>query len=315
MYLLVAYAALLAGCINLAPPTRTDGDALGGVDGGDGGTDGMSDGGPPDAPAETVPEAGRDVMDVPPETKPSTLGVGLAGYWKLDEGSGIAVATDSSGNRNNGAITGSPGRVTSGLPPGLDFADPGAFSFGAPTGADAVAVPDSMSLRPDAISIAVWVKLASLTAASTCGSAPNTMQYIVHRRNTRGSVGMFEGVALMKETAGTFGLLLSNNFGQQDLVHSTTRPVAGTWYHVVATADGASRMQLYVNGRLEGTTPHSDPIAYDMTRPLFIGRTGECGDTGQATWDATLDGTLDEVRIYNRELTDGEVMQLAGGAQ
>jgi hypothetical protein len=68
-----------------------------------------------------------------------------------------------------------------------------------------------------------------------------------------------------------------------------------------------------VNGNLERTTGHTDPIAYDTTRPLYIGRSGECGN-GNAIWDARLNGALDDIRIYNRELSQDEVSMLWGGA-
>jgi len=38
----------------------------------------------------------------------------------------------------------------------------------------------------------------------------------------------------------------------------TTTPVAGQWYHVVGVRDkAAGTMKVYVNGRLEGTTPYT----------------------------------------------------------
>jgi hypothetical protein len=319
----------LVACVDLTPPPSTDGalvsmdarndppaadvDATGGgggaSGGGGGGGGGMVDGGG-GAAGGSVDAA----VDMGP---PSSLAMGLVGYWKLDSKSGALgnIALDSSGMSNDGAIVGAPTLVTSGLP-ALAFPDPGAYGFLAQT--DAVTVPDAASLRPPQISIAVWLKLASQNARQICGGASQQMQYVVHRRNPRGAQGMFEGVTLMKEAAGTFGFLLSTGAGQQDTAHSTTRPAVGNWYHVAATFDGtaggAHQMVLYVNGVAEATVSHNSSISYDPTRPLFIARTGECGGAGEATWDAFFNGTLDDLRIYDRVLTAQEVISLAGGS-
>jgi len=300
---LLACACAAAACVNLAPPGQRDG-AAGGVTGADGGRgDHDWDGSDRE---EHAPDADAGVE----QPGHSTLHDGLVGYWKLDEAAGVAVAQDSSTLNNTGSIAGSPARITAGLP-NLMFDDAGAFSFGRN---DWVAVPDDVSLRPAAITIAVWVKLSSLTASATCGAASDQMQYIVHRRNTRGAAGMFEGVALLKDGTRFEFLLSAASNAAQVFARSTTQPQVGTWVHLVATYDGESRMQLFVNGVLEGTQPRSGPIDYDQTRPLYLARTGECGGPGEATWDAQLSGLLDDVRVYNRVLSDTEIALLAGGS-
>jgi len=318
--LLLAYAAVLvvvltgAGCVSLTPPAR--------------------DAGPKDREVDTLADGSQDSEQEAPETDGaqdgasdgprdggadtrSTLIDGLVGYWKLDELASVTTAADSSPvGTNNGQIMGNPTRVSTGLPP-LSFSDPRAFAFaGQSVSDDGVQIPDSASLRPPEVSVAVWVKLASLQASSVCGAASRQMQYIVERRNTRGAAGMFEAVALLLQSQGTFAFLLSASDGTQHFATSSSLnlPVPGRWYHLVGTYDGTSRVRLYVDGTLEGAQAHSAPIDYDTGGPWFIGRTGECGLPNGAAWDARLNGTVDDVRIYNRELTAPEVSQLAGGA-
>jgi hypothetical protein len=246
-------------------------------------------------------------------TPPMTLADGLVGYWKLDDRS-TALVVDSSDLGNDGTVQGAPSLLMAGLlPPKITFDDRGAYSFVAMN--DAVVVPDAASLRPAKLTVAVWVNLASQSARGTnCGAADPMLQYIVHRRNMRGSEGNFEGIALMKEAEGTFAFLLSTNAGQQDYAHSQTVATTGRWYHVAGTFDGAV-IQLYVDGSLEATKTHPSPIDYDPTRPLYIARTGECAPSGEgdATWDARFNGALDDLRIYNRVLTVDEVGRLAEG--
>jgi hypothetical protein len=276
------------------------------------GGDAAVDAGPPPADGPPADVAVSDGGDEP--TPPSTLATGLVGYWKLDDRS-TALVADSSGLGNDGTVQGAPALLSGAgvLPPKITFADLGVFSFVAMN--DAVVVPDAASLRPAKLSVAVWVKLASQSARGTnCGAADPMLQYIVHRRNTRGSEGNFEGIALMKEAQGTFAFLLSTNAGQQDYARSQTLATLNLWVHLVGTFDGAV-IQLYVDGHLEASKAHASPIDYDPTRPLFIARTGECAPSGEgdATWDARFNGALDDLRVYDRVLTVDEVTRLAGG--
>ena len=69
------------------------------------------------------------------------------------------------------------------------------------------------------------------------------------------------------------------------------------WSHLAGTYDGAS-LKLYVNGQLVRSQAVSGPIA-TSTGPLRIG--------GNSIWDQYFEGRIDEVRIYNRALSESEI--------
>ncbi len=72
----------------------------------------------------------------------------------------------------------------------------------------------------------------------------------------------------------------------------------GSWQHVAATYDG-DRVRLYVNGELVGDAPVAEVLSTDGA--LRIGG-------GDLWWsDEGFKGRIDEVRIYNRALSAGEV--------
>ena len=80
--------------------------------------------------------------------------------------------------------------------------------------------------------------------------------------------------------------------------------VANTWYHIAASYDG-SYQRIYLNGLLadEDETVVAPAPAVDMDqRLLTIGNMG-VGSPHQ------FGGILDEVRVYNRALTDAEIGQ------
>jgi hypothetical protein len=71
----------------------------------------------------------------------------------------------------------------------------------------------------------------------------------------------------------------------------------GEWHHLAATYNG-SALKLYVDGNLVATTRASTALSSGAF-PLFIG--------GNPLWGEFFKGTIDEVRVYNRALTDGEI--------
>jgi hypothetical protein len=79
---------------------------------------------------------------------------------------------------------------------------------------------------------------------------------------------------------------------------------------VVGTYDGDTLL-LYVNGAQVGisTTP-SGNISYSFNTSVCIGEEANDGAPDDCDSTATLSGTIDDVRIYNRALTAAEVKQL-----
>ncbi|UOQ96196.1 T9SS type A sorting domain-containing protein [Hymenobacter sp. 5317J-9] len=80
-------------------------------------------------------------------------------------------------------------------------------------------------------------------------------------------------------------------------VTSATTLSAGTWYHLAATYDG-SAMKLYINGvlnaSLNATTTPTANAAFSFGRNYASSR--------------CLDGSIDEVRVWQRALTAAEIL-------
>jgi hypothetical protein len=106
--------------------------------------------------------------------------------------------------------------------------------------------------------------------------------------------------------------LLSDEEGATPDIDSTTQINDGEWHHVVAMYDddagddGVGEMTLYVDGMRENSRSMSFDQT-DTTGNLQFGRmyNEDRGVVGQ------LDGSLDEVRIYDRTLSDSEIMDLS----
>ena len=201
---------------------------------------------------------------------------GLMAAYGFNEGLGTA-AVDSSGNGNNGTITGATWTTQGQFSNALSFN--GTTNF--------VTIPDAASLDlGSAGTIEAWVRLTSINRWNAVMAKGNTNSDPAHNYaidiSTTNRVICYVG-------NGSTAVLLT----------STSALAANTSYHLACTWNG-STIALYINGNLNASVGQSITPAGN-TSPLYIGQFGGNADR--------LAGIIDEVRIYNRALTMAQVQQ------
>jgi len=92
----------------------------------------------------------------------------------------------------------------------------------------------------------------------------------------------------------------------ENFLDGQTRIVLKQWYHVAQTSDGNS-LKLYVNGQYESPLYISsvNDGTINSSQPLRIG-----GGAPSGTPPFWFAGVIDDIRIYNRALSEDEVKQL-----
>ncbi len=205
------------------------------------------------------------------------LDSGLAGYWKLDDGSGTS-ATDSSTNGSAGTLTNGPNWTTGQIGGAVDLDGTD----------DYVDVGLSAISSPNALTLSVWAKF---------GSNRDAVGHPLFG-NVNGQSGS-GGQAFYVDNAGTYNI--GGFAGVSALSTNTITPSLDTWYHLVDTFDGVTE-KIYVNGALIASGAGSTTQASENN--VMLGRhVGSSGST-------YLDGTVDEARVYKRALSSDEVSQL-----
>jgi hypothetical protein len=216
----------------------------------------------------------------------SIITSGLVGYWKLDEPSGTTVI-DSSGNGYNGTYTGT---TTSGsVPSGIHFSDPACRVF-SPSGYATIPNPGGLSISTAPFSLSLWLKITT------------TSGYQVLVEEQSGSV-----FSLQDWNGVTDSITLAVGGGGGANVTSSAPNVAdGNWHNVIAVINffGAGGAAIYVGGSPATLTGNTPQTPAPTGQPVLIG-----GRSGSFT----ANGSLDDVRIYNRALTAGEIAQIAAG--
>jgi Concanavalin A-like lectin/glucanases superfamily len=209
----------------------------------------------------------------------------IVGNWHLDEGRG-KIAQDSSGNFNTGNLKADTGSKTP--PTWIDRKfDTAALHFG---GQGSVEIPNSPVLEPANITLEAWVKRAPGAVSS---------EYVM----SKGADGCrFASYAFY--TGNSKGLFFYISDGKT-YVES---PDAGTsiwddkWHHIAGTYDG-NMVKLYVDGTIvPNSKPTTLPIAYRLptNNKFYIGSYG-------TNCVAKFRGDIDEVRVWNRALTNAEI--------
>jgi len=176
---------------------------------------------------------------------------------------------------------------------------------------DEVNVSHSESLNiSENLTISAWVKFDNNTAFD---------RIIVksHNESTQpySMFGLIRvgGTYHPTEEDGQVRLELGQN-GIQHVIHTTSKPPIGQWVHIVGIYNGSSA-ELYYNGSLETAGQQ----IWDSLNETYVNMSGaldtndmplSIGSDGLDTSSNYFNGSIDEVRIFNRSLSPAEVLGL-----
>jgi len=200
----------------------------------------------------------------------------LVGWWKFDETEG-GNASDSSSNNNVGTLVGNPQWQPTGGQIG------GALWFDGVD--DYVNCGNDKSLDiTDQITLAAWVKMndagnSEFNPFVTKGDRTYGLKQ--HSQNTLEFV-IYDGTWRVTHYP------VDNSFN-------------GVWHHLAGTYDG-SNLKLYIDGKLEVTTAHAGSIASSAANLNIATNSEESG--------RFYNGAIDDLRIYNYALSEGEITAL-----
>ncbi|MBN2211745.1 MAG: LamG domain-containing protein, partial [Sedimentisphaerales bacterium] len=224
-------------------------------------------------------DAGNNLIAVGPVLTYTTGA--LEAYWKLDEGSGTAVA-DSVGSFNGTSVDDT---WTDGVVPfdGSTFGK--AMAFDGDDNCVPIGLQPSLEGLP-AVTVMAWVRPASH------GYKPRIVDY-----NRQWLLLELNGVL----TFSVYPIGSDSSVAANDT--ETVDP--NDWYHVAGVSNGRE-MQIYVNGELKETVA-SSPLLPGNDSHLVIG--ARVLATGSDP-DNYYDGRIDDVRIYSAALCAETIQSL-----
>jgi hypothetical protein len=174
------------------------------------------------------------------------------------------------------------------------------------------------------MTVSMWAKV------DNNGSTPTNLFQMTRANEWAGNINFLLETGWKKPGADTLivkGLVVTNKDGNPSWQDSRNEPSKGgvqapkgvnKWTHLVITWDGASsNFKTYANGvkvsnpewEVRGTT---GPLNfYSPTKPLIgaFGTNVPGGGTAES-WQKPMTGGVDELRVFNKALTDAEISAL-----
>lgn len=210
---------------------------------------------------------------------------GVVGLWLLDEGSG-QIASDSSGNGNNGKLTGSIKWSNKGKIKGCIEGD-GSIGW--------VEIPNSKSLTRGAgpFTVMAWVKTNAVA------------QYGIFAKSADAPVahqdwGLYVWDGKMRFAGNWPEAWTAEKFTSKGDV------IAGKWIHL-AVAWGAEKLLFYIDGKLDVEFSWVGPFK-DTDIVLTIG-------ADPAGGDEPINGLIDEVAMFDQALSNEDIQKAMSGLE
>jgi len=208
---------------------------------------------------------------------------GLKGWWSF-----TGNANDGSGNLNDGTVNGASLTVDR-----FGNTD-GAYLFDGSS--SNISVNPITDLDNSAeITISVWALITN--------SNSSTSQYLISRAPDTGSEHFSIRIDEQPSSYKFSGQISDNNTPASGVTSSVSSDIPQTdWHHVVLTYDGVD-VKLYLDGVFQGASPYTGQINPSPEQLYF-------GMHNDPSFPYYVNGSLDDIGIWNRALTTCEIQQL-----
>ncbi len=203
----------------------------------------------------------------------------LIGRWKFD-----GDAKDCTSHGLGGGIVGSPTYVNghSGKAISLD-------------GFTHISLGNSLPTRIiGAFTVAAWVNPAVLPSS--------TSMYVIGKTSSLTTAGWRLGIDPTNVTQ----IIVARGDSQEPFLTGCNCAQANKWFHFAGVFQPSGYVRLYINGQLTAESTVAPPsVVIDSTAELRIGARGD------SFADTYFKGLIDDMRLYGRAMTDGEMANIA----
>ncbi|AQT68966.1 Laminin G domain protein [Anaerohalosphaera lusitana] len=227
----------------------------------------------------------------------------LVGHWKLDDGSGSTAASAVDSPADDGAIVGTAAWESTDIPP-VPGGNSYALELAAGKGID---TPVNGIPGAGGRTISAWINVDPTASLAEGGGG-----IVTWGDNWANGLGHRFTFKIDDSSTGRLRVEIGGGYAV-----GSTSVNDGQWHHVAVTlADGQSsvaNVKFYIDGEVDviSDSDTSNPINSDAA-PIDIGYCEALLDT----WSKAMgiEGGIDDVRVYDHELSEGEILLLCTGS-
>lgn len=196
-------------------------------------------------------------------------------------------ANDISGNGNDGTYQGGMGTVA-------DTSEGGAYAYSFDGSNDFIDTGSTTVHQNTVFTYAFWLNAPS-AGSGTVGAAGSYDTSTASRGPLASNLTTNNKLTFLYQSNG-------GSYNSQQLLASTVDVYDSTWRHVVCEFDGNNNeVKIYIDGSLDSSTTSFVPNTVNITTSFKVGAGG----------GGYTNGLMDDVRVYDRTLTQAEIVHLA----
>jgi hypothetical protein len=222
----------------------------------------------------------------------------LIAWYKLNDGSGTTAA-DSSVNGNNGTLIGNPQWVAGQIDGALQF-----------TGNNYVDLGNNPVFNPSgSFSITLWAYITDWSQEWSHVMVSRRGEWGIgwqlRRNGAYWGLGAVDGICFTTGGVGNFGTGINDT-------PTDTAPPLNQWIHIAAVCEIMNNTKrIYLDG-VEQVVYNTYPGTVNpSTHNVYIGARANNDNTSQ---EAFFSGMLDDVRIYDKALSQAEIASIKDGS-
>jgi hypothetical protein len=222
---------------------------------------------------------------------PASLSQGLVAFYPFN-----GNANDLSGNGNNGVVNSAS--LTTDRFGNSNYA----YNFNGTS--SYIRVNNTTSLNSGSVSISGWFNTSTQPTNEADSVKGIISKWWQLNSTCNGNYNAYS-VNLTKPVGKYPALGAATDFYAGDVFYSSQQIERSKWYHFTFTHSSTAGGKLYINGQLVNSNTKTGVIC-NSTNPIYIG-----AEVTNGTLWRFFNGKIDDIRIYNRVLTQTEIDYLA----
>jgi hypothetical protein len=215
---------------------------------------------------------------------------GLVAYYPFN-----GNANDESGNGNNG--------VTNGVTNTTDRNGNANSAYNFNGTSDNIKINNTTSLNNPSVSISGWFLTNSNATDTYYGAKSIIAKYWDSPSNCNSNYNSYVFCLAKQNNKST--VCLGTSFYSGNNFYYNQAISVGTWYHFTFVHDSNYGGKIYINGQLVATNTTGGMMCNGIN-PIYIG-----ADVLSGNLFRFFNGKIDDIRIYNRSLSQNEISYLA----